>query len=209
MDAAIEGGIAGARPDITDIVNKAKSRLGPMAKFAPGKKALKGGLGWFGWDVAFPDALGGEQDYESGRTGDVLLGPRVENIGQDEPIPELDGWSILELSQDPEVIALAEEFNVEPLQYAADIADRFIFGDTEGPYSPRELPWEYIEEQYGDTPWFQEYKENVPWFDSTARGFDKYVNAPLSDAIYGIGGLFNKLGEGAKRTDTSNLLLGP
>tara|TARA_R100000458_G_C8276535_1_gene251896 strand:+ start:2703 stop:3353 length:651 start_codon:yes stop_codon:yes gene_type:complete len=183
MDAAIEGGIAGARPDITDLIKKTKGRIGAVWKH-PGTKALKSGLGWYLWDMAFPNALGGEQDYESGRTADILVGPRLEGIDHNEPIVE--GWSLNELAQDPEIIAEAKKLKILPIQYAADIADYYMFAETEGPYSPGELPWEYIEEQYGDTPWFQEYKEDKPWIHSAARGFDKYVNNPLGEGIASI-----------------------
>ena len=67
-----------------------------------------------------------------------------------------------------------------------------------GPAKPGAFDMETLEEYYGDTPWFQEYKKDIPFGHRAQRTY--------SDAIYGIGGLFNKLGESLPH---SNFLLGP
>ena len=105
-------------------------------------------------------------------------------VEEDDPIPELGGYSYNELVNDPDYIAYAKEAGMSPERYVTElIADATIIPEK-GPATPSAFTMEELKEYYGDTPFFQEYKENVPFGDKFSRGFDKVLS--------GIGSLFSK-----------------
>ena len=96
----------------------------------------------------------------------------------------MGGYSYAELINDPDYINMAKEYGI-PVQtlIAEYLMDELVI-PKEGPATPSAFTMEELKEYYGDTPFFQEYKENVPFGDKFSRGFDKVLS--------GIGSLFSK-----------------
>jgi predicted porin len=126
---------------------------------------------------------GGDQSPFTGRYSD-----------ETSPLDETatyNGQTFDELVNDPEIIAQAAEYNMSP----ADLATYYLeyeYSYDKGPAIPSYFTMDELEENYGDTPFFNEYKENVPFGDKTTRVMDKYVSEPLGALMQGVGSLFTK-----------------
>ena len=170
---------------------KPTSRMGIMASNAAralpgvasrvGGKALNLGLGT-------PALLYQLMAGETGGAFDPVYGKydderfTLDDVGVefDEPIPELGGYSYEELVNDPDYIEYAKEYGVSPERYVTELIADAIIIPEKGPAEPSAFTMEELEEYYGDTPFFQEYKKNVPLGDRASRGFDKVQSGILS-----------------------------
>ena len=167
------------------ILSTGAARAAPKIASSVGSKALTLGLGTpaLMYDVMAGDL--GERDALYG-FHPAELGPGPERFGLEanDPIPEMGGYSYAELINDPDYINMAKEYGI-PVQtlIAEYLMDELVI-PKEGPGTPSAFTMEELKEYYGDTPFFQEYKENVPFGDKFSRGFDKVLS--------GIGSLFSK-----------------
>lgn len=170
---------------------KPTSRMGIMASNAAralpgvasrvGGKALNLGLGT-------PALLYQLMAGETGGAFDPVYGKydderfTLDDVGVefDEPIPELGGYSYEELVNDPDYIEYAKEYGMSPERYVTELIADAIIIPEKGPAEPSAFTMEELEEYYGDTPFFQEYKKNVPLGDRASRGFDKVQSGILS-----------------------------
>jgi len=188
--AVLEGGIAGAKPNvkipkITSIPNIAKGA---------GSKALSLGLGLPAilYDVMAGDM--GESNPITGTHPHERAGPENYGLDYDEPIPALDGWTYREAMNSPEWAAAAEEQDMSVYELLDFVLHNSFVAPKEGPAEPGVFPMETLEEYYGDTPWFEEYKEDVPFGHSAQRAFTKtyqdFIGSPLEKITGGIGALF-------------------
>ena len=126
---------------------------------------------------------GGDQSPFTGRYSD-----------ETSPLDETatyNGQTFDELVNDPEIIAQAAEYNMSPAKLANYYLE-YEYSYDKGPAVPSYFTMDELEENYGDTPFFNEYKENVPFGDKTTRVMDKYVSEPLGALMQGVGSLFTK-----------------
>ena len=170
---------------------KPTSRMGIMASNAAralpgvasrvGGKALNLGLGT-------PALLYQLMAGETGGAFDPVYGKydderfTLDDVGVefDEPIPELGGYSYEELVNDPDYIEYAKEYGMSPERYVTELIADAIIIPEKGPAEPSAFTMEELEEYYGDTPFFQDYKENMPLGDKVSRGYDKFQSGILS-----------------------------
>jgi len=170
------------------ILSTTAARAAPKIASSIGSRALTLGLGTpaLMYDVMAGNT--GERDVVYGFHPSEL-GPGAERFGLDpkEPIPEMGGYSYDELVNDPDYIALAKEYNMPVQTLIAEYLMDTLVIPKQGPKTPSAFTMEELEELYGDTPFFQEYKENVPLGDKLTRGVDRVLG--------GIGSLLNPLGK--------------
>ena len=125
---------------------------------------------------------GGDQSPFTGRYADEM-----------SPLDETatyNGQTFNQLIEDPEIIAQAAENNMSP----ADLANYLLeyeYSYDKGPADPSYFSMDELGEMYGDTPFFNEYKEHVPFGDTATRTMDKYISEPLGKVVQGVGSLFS------------------
>jgi len=171
MAANAARGVTGAAPFV-------KSGLGKAINYGLGTPALV-------YDV-MAGQTGGAFDPIYGKYEDEVLSPSDFGFDNDDPIPELGGYSYDELVNDPEYIAYAKEAGLSPERYVTELIADYTFIPEKGPADPSAFTMDELEEYFGDTPFLQDYKENVPLGDRASRGFDKVVS--------GIYNVLNPLG---------------
>ena len=159
--------------------NAAKAMPGVASRAAG--KALNLGLGTPAllYEV-MAGQTGGAFDPIYGKYDDERFTLDDVGVEFDEPIPELGGYSYEELVTDPDYIEYAKEFGMSPDRYVTELIADYTIIPEKGPADPSAFTMEELEEYYGDTPFFQEYKENVPLGDRASRGFDKVMSGIYS-----------------------------
>ena len=180
------GGMPKPKPTMGIMATNAARALPSVASRAAGK-ALNLGLGTpaLMYEV-MAGQTGGAFDPIYGKYEDEVLSPSDFGFDNDDPIPELGGYSYDELVNDPEYIAYAKEAGLSPERYVTELIADYTFIPEKGPADPSAFTMDELEEYFGDTPFLQDYKENVPLGDRASRGFDKVVS--------GIYNVLNPLG---------------
>jgi hypothetical protein len=160
-------------------INAARALPGVASRV--GGKALSLGLGTpaLMYEIMASET-GGPFDPVYGKYADERL--TLDDIGVefDEPIPELGGYSYEELVTDPDYIEYAKEFGMSPDRYVTELIADYTIIPEKGPADPSVFTMEELEEYYGDTPFFQEYKENMPLGDRISRRSDAIQSGILN-----------------------------
>ncbi len=160
-------------------INAARALPGVASRV--GGKALSLGLGTpaLMYEIMASET-GGPFDPVYGKYADERL--TLDDIGVefDEPIPELGGYSYEELVTDPDYIEYAKEFGMSPDRYVTELIADYTIIPEKGPADPSVFTMEELEEYYGDTPFFQEYKETMPLGDRISRRSDAIQSGILN-----------------------------
>jgi hypothetical protein len=174
------GGMPKPKPTMGIMASNAARAL-PGVASRVGGKALSLGLGTpaLMYEV-MAGQTGGAFGPIYGKYDDERFTLNDVGVEFDEPIPELGGYSYEELVTDPDYIEYAKEFGMSPDRYVTELIADTILIPKKGPADPSAFTMEELEEYYGDTPFFRDYRENVPLGDRASRGFDKVQSGILS-----------------------------